>query len=128
MGLDDAYLIKENHVAGAGGIGAALAAARRANARGLPVEIEVRSLAEVEEVLGSEDRPDRILCDNFDLEDLRRAVARVRGAPRPPLVEASGNVSLETVRAIADTGVDWISVGALTHSAPALDLSMLLDV
>ena len=127
MGLDDAYLIKENHVAGAGGIGAALAAARRANARGLPVEIEVRSLAEIEEVLGSEDRPDRILCDNFDLEDLRGAVARVRGAPRPPLVEASGNVSLATVRAIADTGVDWISVGALTHSAPALDLSCLIE-
>ena len=126
-GLHDAYLIKENHVAGAGGIGPALAAARARDGRGLPVEIEVRSLAELEEALASPHRPDRILCDNFSLPDLTRAIARIRAAPEPPLVEASGGVTLSTVRAIAETGVDWISVGALTHSAPALDLSCLIE-
>ncbi|HET9333628.1 MAG TPA: carboxylating nicotinate-nucleotide diphosphorylase [Gemmatimonadota bacterium] len=127
MGLYDAYLIKENHVAGAGGIAAALAAARRHDAPGLPVEIEVRSLEELDEALGSRDRPDRILCDNFSLEDLARAVERVRSAPHPPLVEASGGITLANARAVAATGVDWISVGGLTHSAPALDLSCLIE-
>jgi nicotinate-nucleotide pyrophosphorylase (carboxylating) len=128
MGLYDAYLIKENHVAGAGGIEAALAAVSRKGGGGLPVEIEVRSLAELEIVLASEHRPDRILCDNFSVEDLGRAVGRIRSMGGATLVEASGNVSLATVRGIADTGVDWISVGALTHSAPALDLSCLIDL
>jgi nicotinate-nucleotide pyrophosphorylase (carboxylating) len=128
MGLYDAYLIKENHVAGAGGIEAALAAVSREGGGGLPVEIEVRSLAELEIVLASEHRPDRILCDNFSVEDLGRAVGRIRSMGGATLVEASGNVSLATVRGIADTGVDWISVGALTHSAPALDLSCLIDL
>jgi nicotinate-nucleotide pyrophosphorylase (carboxylating) len=127
MGLYDAYLIKENHVAGAGGIAAALAAARRHDARGLPVEIEVRSLEELDEALGSPDRPDRILCDNFSVEDLARAVERIRSAPGPPLVEASGGISLANVRTVAATGVDWVSVGGLTHSAPALDLSCLIE-
>jgi nicotinate-nucleotide pyrophosphorylase (carboxylating) len=127
MGLYDAYLIKENHVAGAGGIAAALAAARRHDARGLPVEIEVRSLEELDEALASRDRPDRILCDNFSVEDLARAVERIRSAPGPPLVEASGGISLANVRRVAATGVDWISVGGLTHSAPALDLSCLIE-
>jgi nicotinate-nucleotide pyrophosphorylase (carboxylating) len=93
----------------------------------LPVEIEVRSLAELETVLAAEHRPDRILCDNFSVADLGRAVRRLRSAGGATLVEASGNVSLATVRGIAETGVDWISVGALTHSAPALDLSCLID-
>jgi nicotinate-nucleotide pyrophosphorylase (carboxylating) len=127
MGLYDAYLIKENHVAGAGGIEAALAAVSREGGGSLPVEIEVRSLAELEPVLASEHRPDRVLCDNFSIEDLARAVERIRSIGGATLVEASGNVSLATVRGIADTGVDWISVGALTHSAPALDLSCLID-
>ena len=127
VGLYDAYLIKENHVAGAGGIAAALAAARRHDASGLPVEIEVRSLEELEEALRSRERPDRILCDNFPLAVLARAVARVRSAPDPPLVEASGGITLANARAIAATGVDWISVGSLTHSAPALDLSCLIE-
>lgn len=126
LGLYDAYLIKENHIAGAGGIEAALAAVFR-QGRDLPVEIEVRSLEELDAVLASEHRPDRILCDNFALEDLALAVRRVRSIAAPPLVEASGNVTLSTVRRIADTGVDWISVGALTHSAPALDLSCLIE-
>lgn len=127
MGLYDAYLIKENHIAGAGGIEAALAAvSREGNAR-VPVEIEVRSLAELETVLAAARRPDRILCDNFPVADLARAVRRIRSAGGGTLVEASGNVSLATARRIAETGVDWISVGALTHSAPALDLSCLID-
>lgn len=128
MGLDDAYLIKENHVAAAGGVAAALGAVeahRAGEAR--PVEIEVRSLAELDEALAADAPLDRVLCDNFDLEDLRTAVLRAR-ARRPGLVvEASGNVRLDTVREIAGTGVDWISVGALTHSAPALDLSCLIE-
>jgi nicotinate-nucleotide pyrophosphorylase (carboxylating) len=127
MGLYDAYLIKENHIAGAGGIAAALAAVSRHGGVGLPVEIEVRSLAELEAVLAAEHRPDRILCDNFSVAELARAVRRIRSAGGVTLVEASGNVSLATARGIAETGVDWISVGALTHSAPALDLSCLID-
>jgi nicotinate-nucleotide pyrophosphorylase (carboxylating) len=127
IGLYDAYLIKENHVAGAGGIEPALAAVFR-QGRDLPVEIEVRSLEELDVVLASGHRPDRILCDNFAIEDLALAVRRVRSTDSAPLVEASGNVTLSTVRRIADTGVDWISVGALTHSAPALDLSCLIEL
>lgn len=126
-GLDDAFLIKENHVAAAGGIGPALAAAAASNPRRLPVEIEVRSLAELDQALAAPDAPDRILCDNFDLDALAAAVRRVRATAPAVLVEASGNVRLDSIRAIAATGVDWISVGALTHSAPALDLSCLID-
>ncbi|HEY7472198.1 MAG TPA: carboxylating nicotinate-nucleotide diphosphorylase [Gemmatimonadota bacterium] len=127
FGLHDAYLIKENHIAGAGGIDAALAAVLAARREGVPVEIEVRSLADVEAVLASGHRPDRILCDNFGVEELARAVRRIRSIDTPPRVEASGNVTLATVRAVAETGVDWISVGALTHSAPALDLTCLIE-
>lgn len=127
MGLHDAYLVKENHVSGAGGVEAALAAVAGHDTRGLPIEIEVRTLADVEAVLASAHRPDRILCDNFDLPDLLRAVRRIKSVEEAPLVEASGNVTLATARAIAETGVDWISVGALTHSAAALDLSCLIE-
>ncbi len=126
MGLYDAYLIKENHVAGAGGIEAALAAAAAGNRARLPIEIEVRSAEELEAVLGSPHPPDRILLDNFGIDDLVPAVRRIRSVASPPLVEASGGISLATVRTVAETGVDWISVGALTHSAPALDLSCLI--
>lgn len=127
MGLWDAYLIKDNHLAGAGGVTAALAAVAAANAGGLPVEIEVRTLAELELALAFDPPPDRVLCDHFGLADLAEAVRRVR-ARRPGMrVEASGNVSLDTVRAIAETGVDWISVGGLTHSAPALDLACEIE-
>lgn len=127
MGLYDAYLIKENHVAGAGGMGAALAAAAAHNRARLPVEIEVRSEEELEAVLESPHPPDRILLDNFGIDDLVRAVRRIRSLESPPLVEASGGISLATVRTVAEAGVDWISVGALTHSAPALDLSCLIQ-
>lgn len=125
-GLDDGVLIKDNHIAAAGGLTAAVERVRAKNARGLPVEVEVRSLSELDEALAL--RLDRILLDNMDADTLRAAVARVRslGAARPEL-EASGNVSLATVRAIAETGVDLISVGALTHSAPVADLSLRMQ-
>lgn len=126
MGLHDAYLIKENHIAGAGGIAAALTAVAAHNREGKPVEIEVRSADELEAALAAEPLPERILCDNFSLEELARGVARIRARSEDILIEASGNVTLDTVRSIAEAGVDWISVGALTHSAPALDLSCLI--
>lgn len=125
-GLHDAYLVKENHVAAAGGVAAALAAVAAAGGD-LPVEIEVRDLVELDQVLESPHPPDRVLLDNFPLDVLRRAVGRVRERRPGIRTEASGNVSLETVRSIAETGVDWISVGALTHSAPALDLSCRIE-
>lgn len=122
-GLWDAYLVKDNHLMGSGGVRAALAAVAAANVRALPVEVEVRTLEELDEALDFEPPPDRILCDHFPPDALREAVARARERRPALVVEASGNVNLDTVRAVAETGVDWISVGALTHSAPALDLS-----
>ncbi len=126
MGLHDMVLIKENHIAAAGGIAAALSAVAGSNRSGLPVEIEVGSLEEFGEALVF--GPDRIMLDNMSLGDMREAVriARVLGSSRPDL-EASGNVTLQTVRKIGQTGVDLISVGALTHSAPVADLSLRLD-
>lgn len=124
-GLYDMVLIKENHIRAAGGLRAAVARALDAAAReGLEVEVEVTSLTELEEALAAGAR--RLLLDNFPLEELRRAVERGgRHDPRPVL-EASGGISLETARAVAETGVDLLSVGAITHSAPALDLSLLV--
>lgn len=125
MGLHDMVLIKENHVAAAGGIEAAVARVRGADDRGLEVEVEVEDLKELETVLGL--GVDRVLLDNMDRGTLERAVFRVRSEPGArPLLEASGNVTLETVRRVAETGVDLISVGALTHSAPVADLSLRL--
>lgn len=126
-GLHDAFLIKENHVEAAGGVGPALEAAGRRNPGGLLVEIEVRTLAELDEALASPARLDRVLLDNFGLDDLGEAVRRVREVRPDVRTEASGNVSLETVRGVAATGADWISVGALTHSATALDLSCVIE-
>ncbi|HUN28002.1 MAG TPA: carboxylating nicotinate-nucleotide diphosphorylase [Steroidobacteraceae bacterium] len=123
MGLHDMVLVKENHIAAAGSIGAAVSAARRV-ATGIPVEVEVESLAELEEALGA--RADIVMLDDFGLPDMRTAVARVRALGSPVKLEASGSVSLETVRAIAATGVDFISVGALTKHVRAIDLSMRL--
>jgi nicotinate-nucleotide pyrophosphorylase (carboxylating) len=125
-GLYDMVLIKENHIRAAGGIGAALASALpRARRAGLEVEVEVTSAAELEEALGG--GPDRILLDNMSVDELRACVARVRSGPPPhPALEASGGVSLATARVVAETGVDFVSVGAITHSAPALDLSLLV--
>ncbi len=118
IGLYDAILIKENHILAAGSIRAALEAAR-AQSPGVEIEIEVEGLAELEEALAADAR--LVLLDNFALEDLRRAVALAAGRAE---LEASGGVDLATVRAIAETGVDRISVGSLTKDLTAVDLSM----
>jgi nicotinate-nucleotide pyrophosphorylase (carboxylating) len=122
-GLYDAILIKENHAALAGGVGAAVAKARALpESATLPLEVECRELEEVEQALAAGAR--QILLDNFSAQGLRLAVALVSGHAE---LEASGGITLETVREIAGTGVDFVSVGALTHSAPALDLSLILE-
>jgi nicotinate-nucleotide pyrophosphorylase (carboxylating) len=121
-GLYDAILIKENHATMAGGVGEAVRRARAA-APERPLEVECRSLAEVEEALTA--GAPRILLDNMTPEQLRDAVGAVAGRAE---LEASGGVTLETVREVAATGVDFVSVGALTHSAPALDLSLILEL
>lgn len=124
MGLYDAILIKENHAALAGGVGEAVRRARKAQPD-LPVEVECRDLEEVRE--GVEAGADRLLLDNMSPAELRDAVAEARATDGPEF-EASGGVTLDTVGEIAATGVDFVSVGALTHSAPALDLSMTLEL
>ncbi|HEY1355011.1 MAG TPA: carboxylating nicotinate-nucleotide diphosphorylase [Solirubrobacterales bacterium] len=125
LGLFDAILIKENHIALAGGLAAAVSAARAARPD-LVVEVECRDLDEVADALAA--GPDRLLLDNMSAAQLRQAVAaRDGGGGGGPKLEASGGVDLHGVRAIAETGVDFISVGALTHSAPRLDLSMLIE-
>ena len=124
MGLHDQVLIKENHIAAAGSIAQAVAAARRSAPR-VPVEIEVESLGELEQALDA--KPDIILLDEFSEAELRQAVARNRARGAPAKLEASGNVTLENVRAIAETGVDFVSVGSLTKHVRAVDLSMRLE-
>jgi nicotinate-nucleotide pyrophosphorylase (carboxylating) len=119
FGLDDAILIKDNHVAACGGVGAALARARAVAGHLTPIEVEVDGLGQLDEALAH--APTVIMLDNFALADLAEAVRRTAGRVR---LEASGGVNLSTVRAIAETGVDAISVGALTHSAPVLDLGL----
>ncbi len=126
MGLYDAILIKENHIALAGGVAKAVLGARHAQPD-LPIEIECRDLEEVAYALGV--GVERLLLDNMDAKMLRAAV-KLRdehAAGEGPTLEASGGVDLETVRGIAETGVDFISIGALTHSAPTLDFSLLLE-
>lgn len=124
MGLGDAALIKDNHVVAAGGITAAIAAVRTA-APGLPLEVECDTLTQVREALDAGAR--LVLLDNMDLPDLRSAAALARQYPLARL-EASGGLRLEAARAVAQTGVDFVAVGALTHSSPALDLGLdLLD-
>ena len=124
MGLYDQVLIKENHIAAAGSLTGAIEAARR-NAAGITVEVEVETPGELEEALNA--RPDIIMLDEFTLEDMRAAVALNRARGAVVKLEVSGSVSLEAVRAIAETGVDYISVGALTKHVRAIDLSMRLD-
>jgi nicotinate-nucleotide pyrophosphorylase (carboxylating) len=121
VGLYDAILVKENHSAMAGGVGEATRRALAA-ADGLLVEVECATLDEVQAAVDA--GAPRILLDNMSLDELREAVAVVAGRAE---LEASGGVSLDTVRGIAETGVDFISVGALTHSAPALDISLILE-
>ena len=120
MGLGDAALIKDNHIVAAGGIGPAIAAVRSA-APGLPLEVECDTLPQVRQALDA--GADLILLDNMSLADLRAAVTMTRGHPGVRL-EASGGLRLETARAVAGTGVDYVAVGALTHSSPALDLGL----
>lgn len=124
MGLYDRVLIKENHIAAAGSLTAAVRAAR-SHAAGLAVEVEVETLEEFNEALAA--APDIVLLDEFSHADLRSAVALNRARGSPAKLEASGSVSLETVRAIAETGVDFISVGGLTKHVRAVDLSMRLE-
>ena len=118
-GLDDAILIKDNHIAACGGVAEALRRAKAAAGHLMKIEVEVDTLGQLDEALPL--RPDVIMLDNFTLADLAEAVRRTAGAVR---LEASGGVTLDTVRAIAETGVDAISVGALTHSAPVLDIGL----
>jgi nicotinate-nucleotide pyrophosphorylase (carboxylating) len=120
-GLYDAILIKENHAALAGGVGASVRAAR-VHAPGLLIEVECRTLAEVDEALAA--GAPWILLDNMPPAQLREAATHVGGRAE---LEASGGVTLETLREIASTGVQFVSIGALTHSAPALDLSLILQ-
>jgi nicotinate-nucleotide pyrophosphorylase (carboxylating) len=122
-GLYDAILIKENHIAAAGGIAEAVRLAREAAPElAGTMEVEVRDAGEIDEALQA--GAPRLLLDNMDEARLRDAVAQVAGRAE---LEASGGVSLQTLRGVADTGVEWISMGALTHSAPALDLSLTLE-
>jgi nicotinate-nucleotide pyrophosphorylase (carboxylating) len=124
IGLYDMVLIKENHIAAAGSLSGAIAAARR-GAPAVKVEVEVESLAEFKEALAA--WPDIILLDEFSQPDMIEAVAINRAQGRRVKIEASGSVSLETVRAIATTGVDYISVGSITKHVRAVDLSMRLE-
>jgi len=119
FGLDDAILIKDNHVAACGGVGEAVRRARAHAGHLVKVEVEVDGLDQLEEALKY--RPDVVMLDNFSLDHLEIAVALAKGRA---VLEASGGVNLTTVRAIAETGVDVISVGALTHSAPVLDIGL----
>lgn len=126
MGLFDAILIKENHILAAGGIEAAIREAR-AKHPGVPVEIEVESMDELRAALGA--KADRLLLDNFGLEDLHRAVQTNRAEGNPPAaLEASGGLTLESIAEVAATGVDFISVGALTKHVTAVDLSMRVEL
>jgi nicotinate-nucleotide pyrophosphorylase (carboxylating) len=119
FGLDDAALIKDNHVAIAGGVAEAIRRVRSHVGHLTKIEVEVDTLAELEEALGA--GVDAVLLDNMSLDDLRRAVRMIKGRA---ITEASGRVSLEAAAAIAETGVDLISVGSLTHSAPILDIGL----
>src|SRR5579885_865421 len=122
FGLDSGVLIKENHIAAAGSVRLAIERARKLAPHTLRVEVECETLAQVEEALAA--GADAILLDNMPLAAIRQARAL---APAPVLLEVSGGVTLESVRAIAEAGIDLISVGALTHSAPAVDLSMRIE-
>ncbi|HEX6559854.1 MAG TPA: carboxylating nicotinate-nucleotide diphosphorylase [Longimicrobiales bacterium] len=122
FGLFDMVLIKENHIEIAGGVAEAIRRVQDGNEKDLRVEVEVRNKDELKVAL--ESGCDRILLDNMDVQAIREAVRIIRKTSQSVEIEASGNMTLERVRSVAETGVDFISVGALTHSAPALDLSM----
>jgi len=119
MGLYDAILIKENHIAAAGSITAALEAARNSAPRDVSIEIEVENIGQLREALAA--NADRLLLDNFSVEELEAAVAETRGRAK---LEASGGIDLSNIRAFAETGVDYISIGDMTKTVKAVDLSM----
>lgn len=119
MGLYDMVLVKDNHIDGAGGISEAVERVRAMHGDAFPIEVEVKTLNELDDALSLD--PDRVLLDNMDLPTMREAVDRTDG--RVPL-EASGNVTIDTVASVAETGVDMISIGALTHSPDVLDVSI----
>lgn len=119
MGLYDAILIKENHVAAAGSITAALEAARHTAPKGISVEIEVENIGQLREALAA--GADRLLLDNFSVEELKAAVTETRARAK---LEASGGINLSNIRAFAETGVDYISIGDMTKTVEAVDLSM----
>jgi len=123
MGLFDGILIKENHIMAAGSIAAAVSAAKR-NA-GVPVEVEVENLAQLREAIDA--AADIAMLDNFSLQGMREGVAMNAAATRPLKIEASGGVNMESIRAIAQTGVDFISVGGITKHVQAVDLSMRFE-
>ncbi len=120
VGLFDAILIKENHIIAAGGLTQAIAKAKQ---KDVPVEVEVESIQELEEAL--EAKPDKILLDNFNIAELVKAVSITKGRAK---LEASGNVDKQSIRAIAETGVDYISIGALTKNIQAIDFSMRINL
>jgi nicotinate-nucleotide pyrophosphorylase (carboxylating) len=124
FGLDDAMLIKDNHIAVAGGIGAVLERAKAAAGHLVKIEIEVDSLEQLEEVLAT-GLADVVLIDNFDLDSMRRAVAMVAGRL---VIEASGGITLQSAGAIAQTGVDYLSSGSLTHSVQNLDIGLDIEM
>jgi nicotinate-nucleotide pyrophosphorylase (carboxylating) len=121
IGLYDGVLIKENHIIAAGSIAKAVSLARQQSS--VPVEVEVESLQELQQAIAA--KPDRIMLDNFSLDDMRTAVALNQNAIE---LEASGNITLENIRTIAETGVDYISIGALTKNVKAIDLSMRINL
>ena len=124
FGLDDAMLIKDNHIAVAGGISAVLKRAKHAAGHLVKIEIEVNSLEQLEEVL-KVGLADVVLIDNFDLDSMRRAVAMVAGRL---VIEASGGITLGSAAAIAETGVDYLSSGSLTHSVQNLDIGLDIEM
>jgi nicotinate-nucleotide pyrophosphorylase (carboxylating) len=124
MGLFDGILIKENHIAAAGSIAQAVAAAKR-SAGGVPVEVEVEDLQQLQEAINS--GADIAMLDNFSLQSMREGVALNAKAARPLKIEASGGITMDTIRAIAATGVDYISVGSITKHVRAIDLSMRFE-
>jgi nicotinate-nucleotide pyrophosphorylase (carboxylating) len=124
MGLDDAVMIKDNHIAVAGGIGEAISQIRQRMPYPLTIEVETETLTQVQEAL--EHKADIIMLDNMSLESMREAVKIIHQTSHQVKIEASGNVTLETIRAIAETGVDYISSSAPITRSPWLDLSMKL--
>jgi nicotinate-nucleotide pyrophosphorylase (carboxylating) len=125
FGLYDAVMIKDNHIKGAGGIGPAVAAARAEIPHTMKIEVEVESFEQLEEALAA--HADIIMLDNMQADDMRKAVAIVKAHAPHIVVEGSGSVTPATIRALAETGVDVISVGRLTYSVPALDISLDLN-